>query len=436
MKKISTLILFSLFYLISSAQHCSITSNSISAIPATVPGIQPSYFDLPCIQAGQPVNDTLYFYKLDSLEGSFTTNLGPVTIKFDSINNLPAGLCWSTNKANNTFGSNEDGVILIQGITSASPGQYKLRIIVDATIPVTGLLQLQPAEQLFGLRYYLRVACSNGGCNDIDTTLGKTNYFLADTVCAGHLFATITPSGSSDICSGSSVDLTANIGPGYRYLWSTGETTRTIQAATAADYTVTVYNATDSAVSSPLTVTVNQSPYAHFYMQPDTAPHVWHVMNQCYGNNLTYIWDWGDGNYDYTDTATHVYADSGYYTICVTVQDLAGCSGNYCDTNVYLYKTANQVITANIVRAPNTGISDVQTKVLDIKYYGNAIHFTEPIKNASTIKLYDLSGRVVMEKERFTGSSLDVSTDLAHGIYVLRAENEQYSITKKILTAQ
>lgn len=431
MKKMSTLLLFSLFYLVSTAQHCNFVSNSATPAVGLPVGFYPEAAALPCAINGQATIDTLYFKTFPAFSG-FNVN----SWKFDSIGNLPTGLCWSTNKATNTFAGGEDGVILIQGTTSAAAGQYKLKIIVTFNLQTIGNINQQDLETLADIRYYMRVACGNGGCNDIDTVMGKINSFIPDTVCTGNLYASITPSGPTSICSGTSLTLFANPGANYTYRWSTGETTRIITPTSTNSYTVTVYNTTDSAVSAPISVTINQSPYAHFYMQPDTAPHVWHVMNQCYGSNLSYTWDWGDGSYDYTDTATHEFADSGYYTICVSVQDQAGCYDSYCDTNVYLYKTANQMITADIVRAPNTGVNDVQTKVLDIKYYGNAIHFAEPIKNASAIKLYDLSGRVVMEKERFTGSSIDLNTDLAHGVYVLRVENDHDLITKKILIAQ
>ena len=67
--------------------------------------------------------------------------------------------------------------------------------------------------------------------------------------------ATITPSGSTTILQGQSVNLSANAGASY--VWSTGATTRTINVTTAGTYTVTVTTANScSATSQPTSVTL------------------------------------------------------------------------------------------------------------------------------------------------------------------------------------
>lgn len=72
--------------------------------------------------------------------------------------------------------------------------------------------------------------------------------------------ATITAGGSTTICAGDSVTLTAN--EGSSYLWSPGgDTTQSISAATAGDYTVTVTNSNScSATSATTTVTLSSTP--------------------------------------------------------------------------------------------------------------------------------------------------------------------------------
>lgn len=47
--------------------------------------------------------------------------------------------------------------------------------------------------------------------------------------------------------------------------------------------------------------------------------------------NLTYIWDFGDGNFSNLATPAHTYATAGNYNVCLTVIDsLAACSDNMC----------------------------------------------------------------------------------------------------------
>jgi len=70
---------------------------------------------------------------------------------------------------------------------------------------------------------------------------------------------TITANGSTTLCQGGSVTLTASAGS--TYLWSTGAATQSITVSTAGSYTVTVTNANGcSATSSATVVVVNALP--------------------------------------------------------------------------------------------------------------------------------------------------------------------------------
>jgi hypothetical protein len=79
----------------------------------------------------------------------------------------------------------------------------------------------------------------------------------ANTVHADSAAATISPSGSINICDGASVLLTAS--DGISWLWSNGATTRSVLASSAGSYTVTVTTATGcNASSMPVTITFQQ----------------------------------------------------------------------------------------------------------------------------------------------------------------------------------
>ena len=79
-------------------------------------------------------------------------------------------------------------------------------------------------------------------------------YTLQRQSPAGTGAAHITVSGNRAICPGGAVQLTAS--PGWRYLWSTGDTTRTISATTAGTYTVTVDSYCGYNTAAPVTLTM------------------------------------------------------------------------------------------------------------------------------------------------------------------------------------
>ncbi len=79
-------------------------------------------------------------------------------------------------------------------------------------------------------------------------------YTLRRQTAAGAGSAAITVTGNRAICPGGAVELTAS--PGWRYLWSNGDTTRTIRASAAGTYTVTVDSYCGHNTSAPVTLTM------------------------------------------------------------------------------------------------------------------------------------------------------------------------------------
>ncbi|MEO1516551.1 MAG: PKD domain-containing protein [Bacteroidota bacterium] len=51
------------------------------------------------------------------------------------------------------------------------------------------------------------------------------------------------------------------------------------------------------------------------------------------GNNLTYLWDFGDGNSSTDQNPSHCYQSEGTFTVCLTVTDDRMCSEQLCRTN-------------------------------------------------------------------------------------------------------
>ncbi len=191
--------------------------------------------------------------------------------------------------------------------------------------------------------------------------------------------------------------------------------------------------------SSDSVVTVKPAPYAHFTLQPSNTPHLWYALNQCSGTSLTYSWDWGDNSPVSTgDTPSHTYDSAGYYTICVTVANSQGCSDSYCDTSIYLFKDqSNQLVYVNVLQSLPLGISTMNADNMpDINYYAGAIHFSKAINIPTDMTLYDMSGRQIMSKNKFTGASITIDKNISQGVYLITLQNDDYTLSRKLAILQ
>ena len=147
------------------AQHCAADSTLIPIHPSSTPGLAPTSDQLPCTVTGTMVTDTIYFHNYHAFQGQNVQY-----IKVDSIGNLPAGLCWVSNKKSNSFAQDEDGVIYVSGTCTAAPGQYKLKIFIEGQAGVIMLPPNTSAEAVAGLRYWVRIkATANSCCTVLDT---------------------------------------------------------------------------------------------------------------------------------------------------------------------------------------------------------------------------------------------------------------------------
>jgi gliding motility-associated-like protein len=155
----------------------------------------------------------------------------------------------------------------------------------------------------------------SSGCQSIPSaTTTVTVYNLPPT-------PVITLNGSTDVCENDSVILTSS--PGIAYLWSTGDTTQSIAAKTAGDFTVQTMNGVGclSLPSDPVTLTIRPGP---------GQPAITGSDQYCTGDSamlsgspaIAYLWSTGD-------TSSSIYVTSGSYTL--TVSDAYGCGSPVSD---------------------------------------------------------------------------------------------------------
>ena len=132
--------------------------------------------------------------------------------------------------------------------------------------------------------------------------------------------ASISASGPTAICQGSSVILTA--APATNYLWNNGATTQSITVSTVGSYFVNVGTGSCSATSTPVFVSYNPVPVANITPSGPTTFCLGSqvTLNGPAGNGYTYLWSNGATTQGITSAA------AGNFS--VTVTNAYGCSAS------------------------------------------------------------------------------------------------------------
>lgn len=243
------------------------------------------------------------------------------------------------------------------------------------------------------------------------------------------------------------------------YMWSFGDgSSGTGQSATHTYtangmYTVCLYAADSFGACANTqmyfcdTVTVsnanggNPTCSANFILWPDSVTTgLYYGYNTSTGTGTSnYLWSWGDGSTSTGPYPSHTYANSGTYTICLTITTMAGglltCTDSTCLSYFIVRQSAaNNMHTINILD-PNA------TSIRNLKLNSNLTLSPNPAENLVTlsgmaitgnekVKVYDQAGREVSVGEAFLNQNKSIQLDirqLPSGIYTIRVNNGQYS---------
>lgn len=188
-KVIFTLFSATMLFAGANAQYCGNSGTSVCTPSGTLtqPGLSPVSDSLPSVVNGTAPNTVIQFKNFNTFNfGGQTVTVQSLTV--DTLRNLPSGLCWATNKANNTWANQEDGCIKISGTACDNPGQYKLKIIVTANIGVP----IQTDADAAGLKYFVRVINSGDSEVAVDTnqtaSFAKPAGYSATAACGNGIF--------------------------------------------------------------------------------------------------------------------------------------------------------------------------------------------------------------------------------------------------------
>lgn len=210
-KVIFTLFAFCAFYAVDAQKCTNPGSGSSQCSPdgsMTKPGLKPTTDSLPTVVNGQTVTTVIQFRNFDTVT-AFGNTLTVHTLKVDSINGLPSGLCWATDRADDTYcngagnpavtdcpvGMPGEGCIKINGSTCSDPGVYRLKIKVLVDVGL-GFAVPYDADDV-GLKYYVRV--KNDGDSDVLLDTSQTATFTKPAGYSATAVCTTSTIGDFDI---------------------------------------------------------------------------------------------------------------------------------------------------------------------------------------------------------------------------------------------
>lgn len=220
----------------------------------------------------------------------------------------------------------------------------------------------------------------------------------------------ITPGGSTTICSGDSVQLSAPTGAGYSYLWSNGATTSSIYADSPGSYSVVVSTGPSCSATTPsINITFN----------PDETPTVTALGNTtfCDGGSVDITsssassYTWNNGGNTQTISATQ----TGYYAVTVP-----GLCGNFTSDSVYVQILNATAPTGSDVYLPAPNSTTLNATGSNVSWYdaatggtllGTGNNYTTPVISVNTTFYAE-------NTEEFGGSTGNVgSIDTANATY-------------------
>lgn len=200
--------------------------------------------------------------------------------------------------------------------------------------------------------------------------------------------ATITPSGPTEFCQNDSVTLTAPSGPGYTYLWSTGQVTQSIVVKVQGWYFVTVTTAAGCKSIDSIYITVWELPSANAGID-DTISKGY--STQLHGSGgVTYMWSVVSGDATSIDDPPTIPEPVVSPLITTTYMLVVGSEHGCLDTDyVTVYVIEDYILEpTNLITANGDGINDVW-------YVGNIINYPDNkvmIFNRFGDKIYEVKG--------------------------------------------
>ncbi|MES2621310.1 MAG: T9SS type A sorting domain-containing protein [Bacteroidota bacterium] len=435
MKNLLLFALLSLFAGAATAQYCgnSGPAQCTASGVVTEPGLSPTSDSLPPLVNSVNSTTVIEFQNFDTVY--FGGNAYKIqSLRIDSIDNLPAGLCWASDRVDNTYGNSESGCIKVNGVPCDSTGQYKIRIIASATVPPGFTIQVDASS--VGLHYYVRLI------NNGDTASHPIDSVFVPFVPYGDECTNVPPTvdlgADQNVCSGSTVNLPAAITGSQvplSLLWQAIGNTLSCDTCASPQVTLTqnstfVLTVTDSAgnsVSDSVHYTVNGVPSVSISpIGPvEICAGASAVLQSTSSIPGTYLWQLNGNSLGTATNSAYTAIVGGTYRVVLT-------TANNC------VDTSNAVVVSVIVC---TGMDDVEEESSVLVYPNPAtdkltIESDLFIGTKTVLSLFDIAGKEQIVSFKIQNDAITINTaSLPKGVYTIKLKVDNKEISRKFVKA-
>ena len=264
---------------------------------------------------------------------------------------------------------------------------------------------------------YTVTITDNFGCTEQLNVTVTVNSTPVTTLCC-----------NTTICAGETLTLVA--GGGTSYFWNTTETAQTIDVSPTnqTTYSVIAYNGPCAGPLETVTVAVDPSATASANASALSGPVGTTInFNNTGSVGTSYSWDFGDGSSSTNPSDSHTYNIAGTYTVILT-SNLGNCPDS--DT---------LIITIGVVGLED---SELGTQIGVFPNPSSGLVNIAVDFNAATdvtVEVYDYIGKLVetFQNSDVTSDTYQVNlTDKADGVYMIRVQAGDETLTRRVLIAR
>lgn len=182
----------------------------------------------------------------------------------------------------------------------------------------------------------------------------------------------------------------------------------------------------------------------NFSLAQTATAQVWNAIPAFPANITNAVWSWGDGSSSNGLFVSHTYSASGMYNICLSVTVNCSSTASAC-SSYSIFRSGNSMIEVHVIDPSLvSGLNESSSSLFGVDVFPNpsqngVFNLELDGLNAGVLSLFvlNIDGAELFRSEfRETQQANTVQLllqDLPNGIYILRMEQGQQSLNKKLI---